>query len=62
MVLMSTPAAVTRLLLASEGRPRPSAQDPSAARVRRYRLARLRLEATRQDAAPRYDYLKRSYD
>ena len=62
MVPMSTPAAVTRLLLAPEGRPQPLARDTSAARVRRYRLARLRLDAGRHDAAPRYDYLKRSHD
>lgn len=62
MALMSTPAAVTRLLLAPEGRPQPLARDQTAARVRRYRLARLRLDTARHEAAPRYDYLKRSYD
>lgn len=61
MVLMSTPAAVTRLLLAPEGRPQPLARDRTVTPVRRYRLARLRTDAGRQDA-PRYEYLKRCYD
>ena len=51
-----------RLLLFADG-PRAAAQ-PTAANVRRYRLARLQPtpRSRRPDGEPRYEYLKRSYD
>ncbi len=58
MVLMPS-ADATRLLLFADGH---RADAPtSASKVRRYKLARLRLEAARRDE-PRYAYLKRSHD
>lgn len=51
----------TRLLLFADA-PRAAAPRP-VARIRRYRLARLQLDAARRAAGePRYAYLKRSYD
>ena len=55
------PTDAARLLLFADA-PRAAAQG-TATPIRRYRLARLRLEdARRADAEPRYAYLKRSYD
>lgn len=53
--------ATSRLLLFADG---PRAADPdSATKIRRYRLARLAPQASRDAAGePRYAYLKRSYD
>lgn len=52
----------SRLLLFSDA-PR-SATATTSAKVRRYRLARLQLDAAsrRPEGQPRYEYLKRSYD
>jgi hypothetical protein len=59
LVMPSTEA--TRLLLFADV-PRRAAERP-AAKIRRYRLARLQLAAPRGVAGePRYAYLKRSYD
>jgi hypothetical protein len=56
------PAADAARLLLFADSPR-SAGAGDVARVRRYRLARLRLdEARREESEPRYAYLKRSYD
>jgi len=54
-------ADATRLLLFAEGPSRPAGSS-TAKKVRHYRLARLQLDARRDDGAPRYTYLKRSYD
>ncbi len=54
-------ADATRLLLFAEG-PSRSAGASTAKKVRRYRLARLQLDARRDDGEPRYAYLKRSCD
>jgi hypothetical protein len=49
-----------RILLLPDDRPRT---EPSAApKVRRYRLARLRVAQTRQPAEPRFEHLARAYD
>ena len=49
-----------RILLVPDARPRPDAlAEP---KVRRYRLARLRVAATRQPAEPRFGYITRAYD
>ena len=66
MLSMPTTAATsaadaTRLLLFAEGSPR-SAGSSTTKQVRRYRLARLQLDARRGEGEPRYAYLKRSYD
>ncbi len=49
-----------RILLVPDGRPRTDAiAEP---KVRRYRLARLRVAATRQPAEPRFGHISRAYD
>jgi hypothetical protein len=58
-MLSMTPLAQSRVLLVPEAR---AAAGPQAAKIRRYRLARLRL-LERRDADPgRYPHLARSYD
>ena len=49
-----------RVLLIPEAR--TAAAGPEAAKIRRYRLARLRLLERRDGAADRYPQLMRSYD
>ena len=49
-----------RILLLPEARPR--AEALAEPRVRRYRLARLRVAATRRPSAPRFEHLTRAYD
>jgi hypothetical protein len=49
-----------RILLVPDARPRTEASlEP---KVRRYRLARLRVAETRQPAEPRFEHLGRAYD
>ena len=50
-----------RVLLVPEARPAAIA-GPEAAKIRRYRLARLRLVERRDAGAERYPQLLRSYD
>ncbi len=54
-------ADATRLLLFAEGPSRPAGSS-TAKKVRRYRLARLQLDARRDGGEPRYAYLRGSYD
>jgi hypothetical protein len=49
-----------RVLLVPEAR--STAAGPEAAKIRRYRLARLRLLERRDGASDRYPQLLRSYD
>jgi len=59
MLLMPT-ADAARLLLFADA---PRAHPGQPAKIRRYRLARLQLDAARRaEGEPRYAYLKRSYD
>ena len=49
-----------RILLVPDARPRPElGAEP---KIRRYRLARLRVSETRQPAEPRFQHLARAYD
>jgi len=58
---MPTTTDAARLLLFADS-PRAVASSTKA-KIRRYRLARLRLDAARRaEDKPRYEYLKRSYD
>jgi hypothetical protein len=59
---MPTPqTSAARLLLFADGPRTPGSS--TAAKVRRYRLARLDLESRRGTGQePRYAYLKRAYD
>jgi hypothetical protein len=54
MHIMSTPAIATRRVVLL-----PEPREGREAKIRRYRLARLRLDETRE---PRFSHLKRSYD
>ena len=56
-----TPISSSRVLLVPEAR-EAAAAGPQAAKIRRYRLARLRL-LERRDADPgRFGHLSRTYD
>ena len=59
MRIMSTPAAVSKVVLLPEPR------EGREAKIRRYRLARLKLEGGREQlcaGGPAYSHLKRVYD
>jgi hypothetical protein len=55
----STAAAATRRLILVPASPHADRGD---ATVRRYRIARLRLEGREVSRAERFDHVKRSYD
>jgi hypothetical protein len=59
LAMTSTAAAATRRLVLVPASPRADRGD---AAVRRYRLARLRLEGREVARAQRFDHLKRAYD
>jgi hypothetical protein len=60
MLRMTASIAANRLVLVGPAR---GARGRDSASVRRYRLARLRVEGQRKlDAAARHDHLKRVYD
>jgi hypothetical protein len=59
MLAMTSTAAATRRLILIPASPRADRGD---AAVRRYRLARLRLEGREVARAQRFDHLKRAYD
>jgi hypothetical protein len=60
MSSMSSSVAAARVLLV-ERRDTVAARDPNAAKVRRYRLARLQLNGQPAGRA-RYEHLRRSYE
>ena len=55
-----TPPAPHRILLVPDERPREAAVNEP--KVRRYRLARLRIAQARTPVEPRYAHLARAYD
>jgi hypothetical protein len=59
--MMSAMPRISRVLLVADRRDVPAVRDPNAAKVRRYRLARLQLES-RAAGRKRFDHLKRVYD
>jgi hypothetical protein len=61
MLVMTTLATVSRVVLVAERRDTPAVRDPYAGHVRRYRLARLRL-ADRPAPRRAHEHLKRVYD
>jgi hypothetical protein len=58
-MLRMTSIAASRLVLVGPGR---AARGRDSAAVRRFRLARLRVEGERKVGRPPYDHLKRVYD
>jgi hypothetical protein len=59
-MLSMTPLSTTRVLLVPEAR--SAVAGPQAAKIRRYRLARLRLLERREADPSRYPHLGRAYD
>jgi hypothetical protein len=57
---MTNPATSAKLLLIEDRRGAAAAAD--GAPVRRFRLARLRLEDRQRDEMSRFEHLKRVYD
>jgi hypothetical protein len=61
IILTMTPLSTSpRVLLVSDGQAPTVA--PAGTPIRRYRLARLRLEGRAADRDARYEHLKRIYD
>jgi hypothetical protein len=60
MLAMTRPIRSSRLVLVAD--PRPSSPIPETVPLRRYRLARLRLEARSPEASERFAHLKRVFD
>lgn len=60
MLVMTRPIRSSRLVLVAD--PRPASPLPDAVPVRRYRLARLRLEPRSPEASERFAHLKRVFD
>jgi hypothetical protein len=60
MILAMTRPTSSPRLLPSNDRPTPSGTGPQP--VRRYRLAKLRLDARIAGSADRFEHLKRTYD
>jgi hypothetical protein len=58
-MLAMTPSTATRRLILVPASPRADRGD---ATIRRYRIARLRLEGRDVSRAERFDHVKRSYD
>jgi hypothetical protein len=57
---MTRPTPSHKVLLVADRRGRPT--EPTAVPVRRFRLARLRLDGRTAGSASRFDHLKRVYD
>jgi hypothetical protein len=60
ILVMTRPDSSSKVVLVEHRRETPS--EPSVTAVRRYRLARLRLDSRSQDPASRFEHLKRAYD
>jgi hypothetical protein len=52
----------SRLQLVAQRRDTVAVRDPNAAKVRRYRLARVQLNAARAGGTARHEHLKRLHD
>jgi hypothetical protein len=60
MLSMTRPVTSSKVLLVEDRR--EASTDASVAPLRRYRLARLRLDGRSHDRASRFEHLKRAYD
>jgi hypothetical protein len=60
MLAMTRPVTSSKVLLVEDVRAERDAERPAP--VRRYRLARLRLDCRSGDPASRFEHLKRVYD
>ncbi|HUJ35347.1 MAG TPA: hypothetical protein VLW51_09055 [Solirubrobacteraceae bacterium] len=59
ILTMTRPTTASKVLLIADRRAAPS---PPAAPLRRYRLARLRVDQRSSSPETRFEYLKRVYD
>lgn len=62
MIAMIRPVTSSKVLLVADRRGASAGVGSGATLVRRYRLARLRLEGRPADPASRFEHLKRVYD
>jgi hypothetical protein len=60
ILAMVRPITASKVLLVADRR--PPATDRQSTAVRRYRIARLRLDSRPAGDESRFDYLKRAYD
>jgi hypothetical protein len=60
ILAMTRPAPSSRVLLVADRR--PPVQPSGAVPIRRYRLARLRLDGRSTDPSSRFEHLKRAFD
>jgi hypothetical protein len=60
MFAMTRPLTAPKVLLVADRRTSPAARRDIP--IRRYRLARLRLDSPPEAGESRFDYLKRTYD
>jgi hypothetical protein len=60
ILVMARPTPSSKIFLVADRR--AASAQPSAARVRRYRLARVRLDGRSAGAASPYEHIKRVYD
>ena len=60
MLPMTRPVRSEKVILVED--PRRTSPGPDVAPLRRYRLARLRLDGRSQDPASRFEHLARVYD
>lgn len=60
ILAMTRPDTSSKVVLVEHRRETPS--EPGVTAVRRYRLARLRIDGRSQDPGSRFEHLKRAYD
>lgn len=60
MLAMTRPLTASKVLLIADRRQVPAGRRDTP--IRRYRLARLRLDSRPAGTESRFDYLKRTYD
>jgi hypothetical protein len=60
ILAMTRPNTASKVLLVADRRPAPASRDSGP--VRRYRIARLRLDPRPAGSEARFEYLKRVYD
>ena len=60
MLVMTRPLTASKVLLVADRRQLPASRRDTP--IRRYRLARLRLDSRPAGSESRFEYLKRTYD
>jgi hypothetical protein len=62
MRIMDNRSAAAARILLLERRDTVAPRDPNGTRVRRYRLARVRVDGRAAGGSSRFEHLKRTYD